>query len=72
MYYFNTFYTYINIGRKAQKKEIIQRTALELFKLYGFKKVSVNDIAVRTVVSPVTVYNHRGSKHDLVREIIKN
>ena len=47
--------------RKEQKKESIRRAALELFKVYGFKKVSINDIASKAGVSQVTIYNHFGS-----------
>ncbi len=57
--------------RKGQKKESIQRAALELFKVYGFKKVSINDIAHRAGVSPVTIYNHFGSRDELVREVVQ-
>ena len=57
--------------RKVQKKESIRRAALELFKLYGFKKVSINDIAYRAGVSPVTIYNHFGNKDELVRDVVK-
>ena len=57
--------------RKEQKKESIRRAALELFQLYGFAKVSVKDIARRANVSQVTIYNHFGSKDELVRQVIK-
>lgn len=57
--------------RKEQKKESIRRAALELFKLYGFEKVTINDIARSANVSQVTIYNHFGSKEELVREIMK-
>ena len=57
--------------RKEQRKESIQRAALDLFKVYGFKKVSINDIAHKAGVSQVTIYNHFGSKDELVREVIK-
>ncbi len=57
--------------RKEQKKESIRRAALELFKIYGMKKVSINDIASRAAVSPVTIYNHFGSKEELVRDVVK-
>jgi len=57
--------------RKEQKKESIRRAALELFKAYGFKKVTINDIAGKAGVSPVTIYNHFGSKEELVREVVK-
>ena len=58
--------------RKEQKKENIRQAALELFKVYGFKKVSISDIAHKAGVSPVTIYNHFGSKDDLVREVVKS
>lgn len=57
--------------RKEQKKDSIRRAALELFQLYGFEKVSVKDIARRANVSQVTIYNHFGSKDELVRQAIK-
>jgi len=57
--------------RKVQKKESIRQAAMELFKVFGFKKVSINDIAGKADVSPVTIYNHFGSKEGLVREVIK-
>jgi AcrR family transcriptional regulator len=57
--------------RKEQKKQSIRRAALELFKAYGFKKVSINDIARKADVSQVTIYNHFGSKDGLVREVVK-
>jgi len=58
--------------RKEQKKESIIRAALDLFVQYGFKKVSINDIAVKANVSPVTIYNHYGNKDNLVYEVIKH
>ena len=57
--------------RKEQKKESIRRAALELFQSYGFKKVSVNDIAQRAGVSQVTIYNHFRNKEDLIRDVLK-
>lgn len=57
--------------RKEQTKENIRQAALELFKAHGVKKVSVSDIAGRAAVSPVTIYNHFGSKDDLVRDVAK-
>lgn len=58
--------------RKEQKKDNIHRAALELFRAFGFRKVSINDVAQKAGVSPVTIYNHFGSKDGLVREVIKN
>ena len=57
--------------RKEQKKESIRRAATELFKTYGFKKVSIDDIARGAGVSQVTIYNHFGSKDELVRDVVK-
>jgi len=57
--------------KMKQKRESILRAALELFKVYGFKKVSINDIARKADVSQVTIYNHFGSKDGLVREVVK-
>jgi len=58
--------------RREQKKENIRQAALELFKLHGFEKVSINDIAQKARVSHVTIYNHFGNKEELVREVIKS
>ena len=57
--------------RKERKRESIQRAALELFKIHGFEKVTIHDIAHKANVSQVTIYNHFGSKEGLVREAIK-
>ncbi len=57
--------------RKERKRESIRRSALELFKDYGFKKVSISDIARKAGVSHVTIYNHFSSKEELVRDITK-
>ena len=58
--------------RREQKKENIRQAALELFKLHGFEKVSISDIAQKARVSHVTIYNHFGNKEELVREVIKS
>ncbi|HUT68866.1 MAG TPA: TetR/AcrR family transcriptional regulator, partial [Dehalococcoidales bacterium] len=57
--------------RKEQKKESIRRAALELYQTFGFKKVSVSDIARRAGVSQVTIYNHFASKEALIRNVLK-
>jgi AcrR family transcriptional regulator len=57
--------------RKEQKKESIRRAALELFKSYGFQKVSIGEIAKRAGVSQVTIYNHFESKEGLVQDVLK-
>lgn len=57
--------------RKERTRDGILRVSLELFRDYGIKKVSIGDIARRADVSPVTIYNHFGSKEKLVRETVK-
>jgi AcrR family transcriptional regulator len=57
--------------KKEQKKWVILQAALELFKVHGFKKVSISDIARKADVSQVTIYNHFGSKDGLIREVVK-
>jgi AcrR family transcriptional regulator len=57
--------------KKEQSKRAIIEAAMELFKLHGFKKASISDIARAADVSPVTIYNHFESKEGLVRETVK-
>jgi AcrR family transcriptional regulator len=57
--------------RIERNKERILRTTLELFQAHGIKKTTVNDIARKAGVTPATVYNHFGSKGDLVRATVK-
>jgi len=57
--------------RKEKKKEGIRIAAIELFKVYGFNKVSISDIAHRAFVSHATIYNHFGDKEGLIRDVIK-
>lgn len=57
--------------KKEQSKKVIIEVAMELFKLHGFKKVAISEIARAASVSQVTIYNHFGSKDGLVREVVK-
>ncbi|MCJ7805988.1 MAG: TetR/AcrR family transcriptional regulator [Clostridia bacterium] len=57
--------------RLERNKERILRATLELFQVHGIKKTTTNDIAQKAGVSPATVYNHFGSKEDLVRATVK-
>ena len=57
--------------RIERNKERILRATLELFQVQGIKKTTTNDIAQKAGVSPATVYNHFGSKEDLVRATVK-
>jgi len=56
---------------KKQNKEVIIASAMELFKVYGFKKVSMNEIAERAGVAIGTLYNHFENKNQLIVEVIK-
>jgi len=57
--------------RRQQKKDAILKAALELFAQFGFKKVTINEIADKAQVSPVSIYNYFQNKNNLRREIVK-
>jgi AcrR family transcriptional regulator len=57
--------------KKEQSKKAIIEAAMELFKVHGFKRVSISEIARAAGVSQVTIYNHFQSKDGLVREAVK-
>ncbi|MFC1914143.1 TetR/AcrR family transcriptional regulator [Chloroflexota bacterium] len=57
--------------RIERNKERILKATLELFQVHGMKKTTTNDVARKAGVSPATVYNHFGSKEDLVRAVVK-
>ncbi|OPJ58361.1 TetR/AcrR family transcriptional regulator [Clostridium oryzae] len=57
--------------RRQHKKDSILNAALVLFKQYGYNKVSVNDIANKASVSPVSIYNFFGSKENLKNQLIE-
>ena len=57
--------------RVERNKERILRATLDLFRVHGIKKTTTNDIALKAGVTPATVYNHFGSKEDLVRAAVK-
>jgi AcrR family transcriptional regulator len=57
--------------RKLRSKESILRSALELFAENGIRRVSVAEIAKKSGVNPVTIYNHFGNRNALVREVIR-
>ena len=58
--------------RIERNKDRILRATLELFQVHGIKKTTTHDIAQKAGVSPATVYNHFGSKEDLVRAAVKH
>lgn len=57
--------------RRQEKKKAILNAALELFKKYGFNKVSIVDIANKASVSQVSIYNFFNSKENLKNELLK-
>ena len=57
--------------RMERNKERILQATLELFQVHGIKKTTTNDVARKAGVSPATIYNHFGSKEDLVHAVIK-
>jgi len=57
--------------RREQKKENIRQAALELFTSRGVENVTVEEIADKADVSPVTIFKYFSSKQNLVREIVK-
>ncbi|WP_248924237.1 TetR/AcrR family transcriptional regulator [Paenibacillus hamazuiensis] len=54
--------------RTQKKKDAIVHAALELFKEKGFIQVSIKDIAAKSGVSSVSLYNYFGSKEGVVKE----
>lgn len=57
--------------RRQEKKEAILCAALELFKQYGFNKVSIADIASKASVSQVSIYNYFESKENLKKQLLE-
>ena len=53
------------------KQEQILKAAKELFTKYGFKKVSMDEIANETGVTKKTVYSYFSSKEELLKDVIK-
>ena len=53
------------------KHKEITKAAKELFNKYGFKKVSVDEIAQKAGVTKKTVYSYFGSKEEILQECIK-
>lgn len=57
--------------KKAQKRESIIQTALQLFSSHGFHKTTIPDIAAKMQMSVGNLYNYFSSKDILAQEIIK-
>ncbi|MFT6773772.1 MAG: AcrR family transcriptional regulator [Paracoccaceae bacterium] len=54
----------------AQTAETLRRAALALFARHGFAAVSMRMIAAEVGVQPGALYNHTGSKQDLLRDLM--
>ena len=54
----------------AQTAETLRRAALKLFARHGFAAVSMRMIAAEVGVQPGALYNHMGSKQDLLRDLM--
>jgi AcrR family transcriptional regulator len=56
--------------QKAQRQELIEVAAKNLFVEKGFELASIEEIADLAMVSQATVYNYYGSKHELLLAIV--
>lgn len=56
--------------RRQKKRHDIVRAAKELFIRHGIDRVTVDEIATTARVSKVTIYNHFGSRENLIRELV--
>ena len=59
----------INPGRHLTKKELIIQKASALFRVRGFNTASMRDLAVAVGVEAPSLYNHIGSKTELLQAI---
>ena len=55
----------------AQRREMIEATATELFAERGYRGASIEEIAKRSGVTPPVVYDHFSSKLDLYRQLLE-
>jgi AcrR family transcriptional regulator len=56
--------------QKAQRRELIEIAAKNLFVEKGFEPASIEEIALLAMVSQATVYNYYGSKDELLLAIV--
>lgn len=55
----------------AQRREVIEAAATELFAERGYRGASIEEIAKRAGVTPPVVYDHFASKIDLYRQLLE-
>lgn len=66
-----TFNSYILPMKENKKYQDILITAIDLFKRYGMKRVSIEEICQKGKVSKVTFYKHFKNKNELIKLIFK-
>lgn len=59
----------IKPGKNASKKDVITQKAAALFKTKGFSSASMRELAEAVGVEAPSLYNHIGSKSELLQEI---
>jgi AcrR family transcriptional regulator len=56
---------------RAERREVIERAATEVFAEHGYGGASIDEIAARSGVSAPVVYDHFASKEDLYRRLLE-
>src|SRR6266480_82394 len=56
-------------GKNRSKKDVITQKASRLFKEKGFSATSMRDLAESIGVEAPSLYNHIGSKNEILQEI---
>ena len=56
-------------GKNISKRDVITKKASELFKEKGFSATSMRDLAESIGVEAPSLYNHIGSKNEILQEI---
>jgi TetR/AcrR family transcriptional regulator, cholesterol catabolism regulator len=59
----------IKLGKNASKKEVIIKKASSLFRTRGFNAASMRELAEAVGVEAPSLYNHIGSKSELLQTI---
>jgi len=59
----------IKPGKNASKKDVITQKAAALFKIKGFSSASMRELAEAVGVEAPSLYNHIGSKSELLQAI---
>jgi AcrR family transcriptional regulator len=55
---------------RREKKELISRTALQLFATHGYGSTSISSIAMKAGISKGLLYNYFSGKEELLKEIM--